>query len=241
MTARGAAGILLFTLGALAACSSDSSEGSGTGGASTGGSGGASASGGSGGADASSGGAGGASGGSGGSAGSAAGSGGASGGSAGVAGDAATGGSSGADAAADAAPAVGYCTRPCGTVNDCCPAGSTDCPSNQYPNNYKCVAGGCRSPECSTTTDCSSTNPKLDCFSLSGFHSCALTCSADTDCTSPLTCSGLDDNNKKFCLAKGSGCSDDASCNGYGKCVEKVCVCYADADCTKAGFTKCAL
>lgn len=238
MAVRGSTGLCVWISLAVLACSTDSTDGAG--GASAGGSGGASASGG---ADASSGGAGGATGGTGAGA---SGSGGASasGGVAGAAGDAATTeGGAGLDAGtdADAAPATGFCTPPCTTASDCCPAGATDCPSNQYPNNYQCVAGGCRSPECSTTTDCSSQNPKLDCFSLSGFKSCGLTCSTDTDCTLPLTCSGLDDNNAKFCLAQGSGCSDDASCNGYGKCVGKLCVCYADTDCTKAGFTKCAL
>lgn len=84
-------------------------------------------------------------------------------------------------------------------------------------------------------------NPKLDCFTLSGTHSCALACMVDGDCTAPLTCSGMDDNGKKYCLASGgSGCTDDASCAGLGKCVNKVCVCDSDAECTKSGFTKCA-
>ncbi|MFO0568636.1 MAG: hypothetical protein U0263_23445 [Polyangiaceae bacterium] len=225
------------------ACGSDSSEGgSSGGGAGVDASSGGTNSGGSGGTSAGGTGTGGASGGTSGGAGGA--SGGASGsGAASSDGAAGTGGSSdaGMDADADAGPPVGFCSRPCGTVTDCCPAGSVDCPSNQYPNNYKCVLGACRAAECSTTQDCTSTNPKLDCLSLSGFHACGFGCSSDTDCSPPLTCIGLDDNGKKYCLAKGNGCSDDASCGGYGKCVDKVCVCYSDVDCTKTGFTKCAL
>jgi hypothetical protein len=135
----------------------------------------------------------------------------------------------------------GYCTKPCGTVLECCPAGSMGCPSNMYPNNYKCDKNACRAPQCATTADCAMQDPTQDCLALSGFNTCGTTCASDGQCTAPATCSGVDDNGKKYCLSSGGGCVSDAACGGFGKCVNKVCVCQKDADCTKTGFTKCAL
>jgi len=137
-------------------------------------------------------------------------------------------------------PAHGACSKPCGAAADCCPPNTPTCPGPSYPDNYTCPNGACLSPQCASTADCAAQNPKLDCFSLGGFPSCAIACAVDTDCTAPLTCIGKDDNAKKYCLSMGSGCTDDASCLGFGKCLDKVCVCDVDADCTKAGFTKCA-
>jgi hypothetical protein len=124
---------------------------------------------------------------------------------------------------------------------DCCPPNSPGCPGTQYPDNYECKGGACYDPQCATTADCTAQSPKLDCFSLTGFQTCAFACATDGDCTAPLTCIGADDNGKKYCLSMGSGCADDAACMGLGKCVNKVCVCTSDADCIKAGFSKCAL
>jgi hypothetical protein len=137
----------------------------------------------------------------------------------------------------------GYCARPCplGTQAECCPAGSTGCPSDQYPNNYKCNGGACREPECTTTADCAAQNPKLDCFNIEGVKSCAFACATDPDCTMPLTCIGKDNDGKKYCLAKGSGCMSTPECGGLGQCKGGVCVCETSADCTKSGFTACAL
>jgi hypothetical protein len=137
--------------------------------------------------------------------------------------------------------AIGYCTKPCGTVLECCPAGSMGCPSNMYPNNYKCDKNACKSPQCATTADCAMQDPTQDCLALSGFNACVNPCATDGDCTAPSTCSGVDDNNKKYCLSSGGGCANDAACGGFGICLNKVCVCQKDADCTKSGFTKCAL
>ncbi len=136
----------------------------------------------------------------------------------------------------------GYCTPPCSTPADCCPPDTPSCPGDNFPDNYTCKNGGCRSPECSSTADCTALNPKLDCLVLSGTHDCAFPCIADGDCMMPLKCVGADDNGTKFCLATGgSGCSDDSSCQGLGKCINKVCVCASDMDCTKSGYTNCAL
>lgn len=164
-------------------------------------------------------------------------------GGAGAAGAATTdNGGAGASGAAGAASAVfGYCAKPCGTVADCCPAGAPDCPGNTYPNNYACVLGACRTPECVTTEDCKLSDPKTDCFENDGFASCGLGCAGDDDCKAPQTCAGVDDNGKKFCLAKGTGCTDDDSCHGYGKCVDKLCVCQSALDCQSRAFSACAL
>jgi hypothetical protein len=115
------------------------------------------------------------------------------------------------------------------------------CPSAQYPNNYTCVGGACRSPQCQSASDCTAQSPKLDCFTIGGVSDCAFACMMDVDCTPPLTCIGKDDNGKQYCLSKGSGCTD-AMCTilGLGKCINGVCSCLTDSDCTKPGFTKCA-
>jgi len=136
----------------------------------------------------------------------------------------------------------GYCAPPCTTPAECCPANTPGCPSNQYPNNYTCKDGSCRSPQCATTSDCTAEGPTKDCFMVDGEKSCKFACSTDTDCNAPQTCIGVDDNGKKYCRATGAGCPDDAFCMnlGIGKCINKVCLCEADADCTKTGFTKCA-
>jgi hypothetical protein len=139
-------------------------------------------------------------------------------------------------------PLYGTCAPPCAVAADCCTPGDPACPSNKYPNNFTCVGGACQQPQCATTADCTAESPKLDCFALSGTNSCAFACAVDGDCNAPQTCSGKDDNGKKFCLAMGSGCKDDAFCKnlGIGKCVAGVCSCAADADCTKPGFSKCS-
>lgn len=157
-----------------------------------------------------------------------------------------TGASSSSSSAASSSsssgmPVLGYCTKPCGTVADCCPQGAINCPSNMYPNNYTCDKNACKSPECATTADCAAIDPKQDCLAEQGFNSCATTCVNDGDCLAPATCSGVDDNNKKYCLSSGGGCANDAACNGFGKCVNKVCACEKASDCTKPGFTACAL
>lgn len=140
------------------------------------------------------------------------------------------------------APVYGTCAPPCAVAADCCTPGDPACPSNKYPNNFTCVGGACQQPQCATTADCTAESPKLDCFALSGTNSCAFACAVDGNCNAPQTCSGKDDNGKKFCLAMGSGCKDDAFCKGLGigKCVVGVCSCAADADCTKPGFAKCS-
>jgi hypothetical protein len=139
-------------------------------------------------------------------------------------------------------PVYGYCTKPCGTVADCCPAGSMGCPSNMYPNNYSCDKSACKAPQCASTADCAAVDPTQECLVLPGFNACSATCKNDGECMAPATCSGVDANGKKYCFSNGGGgCADDAACGGLGKCVNKVCVCASTADCTKPGFTACAL
>lgn len=139
-------------------------------------------------------------------------------------------------------PVYGYCTRPCGTLIDCCPPGSpAACPGNMYPYNYQCNSGICYAPECSSTADCTKIGPDLDCFNLSDFHACGEGCLLDGDCGAAQTCTGVDDDGKKYCELPSGGCTDDVACSGLGKCVNKVCVCENNADCSKPGLTKCAL
>jgi hypothetical protein len=144
-------------------------------------------------------------------------------------------------AGGDAGPAHGKCTKPCALPADCCPAGDPACPGPNYPYNYECKGGACYNPQCSITDDCTAQNPKQDCYSLDGFKTCLFACVTDGDCNAPLTCAGKDDNGKSYCIfTGGTGCTDDASCVGLGKCIDKVCVCDVDADCTHQTFNKCA-
>jgi hypothetical protein len=137
---------------------------------------------------------------------------------------------------------AGTCAPPCTAPAECCPPGSLDCPSSQYPNNVSCENGACKSPQCGSTSDCAAVNPKLDCFTNAGVKDCAFACATDIDCTSPLKCEGADDNGKKYCIAKGTGGCTDTICAslGLGKCINNICSCLSDSDCTKAGFTKCS-
>lgn len=147
----------------------------------------------------------------------------------------------GSDAGVDAGPTYGYCTKPCGTVADCCPAGSPECPSSTYPNNYMCIEGACHSPVCATTADCMGVDPATDCMILGGSPICTTPCTTNGDCSEPFTCSGTSDDGRHFCLVTGgTGCSDDASCHGYGRCVDRLCVCETAADCDSPTFNACA-
>lgn len=161
----------------------------------------------------------------------------------GLGGAAVDGGAGAGNTAGAANPRYGYCAKPCGVASECCPLGAKDCPGNTYPSNVACVLGACRPAECVTTQDCAATNPKMDCLENDGFSSCGFACQGDDDCQPPLTCSGVDDHGKKFCLFKAAnpGCTDDKSCNGYGKCVDKLCVCESFSDCKSPIFSACAL
>lgn len=140
--------------------------------------------------------------------------------------------------------AYGYCSKPCASASDCCPSGASGCPGAQYPNNYTCVSGACVNPACSLgpagKAECAAINPKYDCFANGGVRDCAFACTTDGDCTAPQTCVGQDDSGKKFCLAKGGGCTEAMCVNlKIGHCIEGVCSCSQDGDCTKPGFDKC--
>lgn len=146
------------------------------------------------------------------------------------------------DADVDAGPTYGYCTKPCGTVADCCPAGAPDCPSLTYPNNYTCIEGACHAPVCSTDEECMTENPATACMTTEGATSCLLVCTIDDDCPGALTCAGVADDGRKYCrVVGGPGCSDDASCYGFGHCVDHLCVCASASDCEHPTFSACAL
>jgi hypothetical protein len=154
-----------------------------------------------------------------------------------------TGGATTGTSTGTGSPMYGVCSQPCTTPADCCPPGSgASCPGASFPNNYACLKGACDGPHCGGTSDCAAQNPKLDCVTLGGASDCAFGCSTDGDCNAPLTCTGKDDNGKKYCVSMGGGCPDDAFCKGIGlgKCVKGVCSCEQDADCTSPGYTKCA-
>jgi len=155
------------------------------------------------------------------------------------------GGGTGGATTTSTGPEYGFCAKPCGVVGDCCPPDPNNedsCPSATYPDNPACDNGACLPAQCATTADCTVFNPKHDCLPVSGFNSCKFPCASNQDCVLPLQCVGTDDNGNGYCLAPGgTGCSDDASCNGFGKCVDTVCVCAVDADCSFPGYTKCAL
>jgi hypothetical protein len=140
---------------------------------------------------------------------------------------------------------AGYCGKSCAMPKDCCPMGAMNCPG-AYPNNWTCDSGACGAPQCGSDADCTFGGVLMDykCLTVSGNKVCVESCAADMDCTpgTMTTCTGTDDAGMKYCTTMAAGgCTDDASCMGYGKCntTSKACECTADADCTGTGVDKC--
>lgn len=142
--------------------------------------------------------------------------------------------------------AGGYCAKGCAMPADCCPMGVPDCPG-AYPNNWTCDAGVCGAPQCSADDQCTfgGAFPDNKCLTVDSLKVCLDPCTADTDCTAPSTCIGVDDGGTKYCTVEsdGEGCMSDADCMGYGKCdtMTGACQCTVDADCTGIGVDKCVM
>jgi len=138
-------------------------------------------------------------------------------------------------------PTAGYCAKGCAMPADCCQMNESNCPSDTYPKNYTCDNGVCGPPQCKVKDDCTAGGalPDYDCKLLNGFATCIVPCTSDAPC-GMAKCTGVDDMGGKYCKAATSGgCTDDASCNGFGKCSNGKCVCDVDADCTSPFGNKC--
>jgi hypothetical protein len=157
-------------------------------------------------------------------------------------------GGSGSGSGGSGTPAS-YCAKSCTAAADCC-NGLPDCPGDAYPNNPTCEEGICKGAQCADDAECTFNGalPDYKCLTLdaggSDFKFCSEGCSADGDCTAPLTCSGEDANGVKYCsTAPGPGCMSDADCTpGYGDTCNTdtgACGCSDDTECTGMGVDTC--
>lgn len=147
-------------------------------------------------------------------------------------------GGGGAGGTGGGAPVEGYCVRSCATPADCCPPNLPNCPSNQYPTNFTCDNGICGPPQCAVKADCTNggQTPQYDCILTNGTHGCAQPCVTDAECTVPATCTGIADDQSKFCKLEQPPftCTPGESCNGPGVCnaAGDACVCATSAQCS---------
>jgi hypothetical protein len=134
----------------------------------------------------------------------------------------------------------GACVLGCEVPADCCPEGTIDCPGD-YPNDWQCEAGSCALKGCQLADQCQSIGnfPDHECHPIAGFGSCFDPCESDADCSMipGATCSGVADDDARYCLVD-SPCLIDADCAGQGLCeVETgICGCDDDDDCSGPGL-----
>ena len=141
----------------------------------------------------------------------------------------------------------GYCAMGCIEDADCCPDGSLNCPSENYPDNYSCNDQGvCEFGGCSNNDDCTSNGlfPNMECHAISDQPTCFEPCANDTGCLLQpgTTCSGVADDGTMYCAAEAEApCEDDVDCAGFGICdVDSGdCYCEQDGNCTANGVDTC--
>ncbi|KIG14309.1 Endo-1,4-beta-xylanase A precursor [Enhygromyxa salina] len=142
---------------------------------------------------------------------------------------------------------AGYCAMGCEEDSDCCPMGSLDCPSDNYPNNWSCSAQGvCEFGGCANDDDCGGLLQSQECHPIGDLPTCFEPCANDADCALQpgTTCSGVADDDVKYCAPEPApACEGDADCGGYGICnVESgECYCEQDGNCTAEGADTCVL
>lgn len=140
-------------------------------------------------------------------------------------------------------PRKRYCAKSCETAAECCPAGTPNCPSGTYPDNWTCEGGICVSPQCSSTADCAATGAPADyeCLPVGGQMACVKPCMAGDDCgAAGAECTGRTTSGRRYCQFPFM-CSDDAECNGFGICIDGDCVCERNDDCTAESVDACPM
>lgn len=132
----------------------------------------------------------------------------------------------------------GYCAQVCFTVDDCLYDGAN-------PADFECIDGFCEFvgelPACDPM-NCDDLMIGI-CTEVDGVSQCATPCSDDSSCIAGFTqCSGVDDAGNSICepipcwgTVEGEPCVID----GFGQlgiCIDGLCACTDDAQCTAAGF-----
>ena len=150
--------------------------------------------------------------------------------------------SSGSDTADTTESAAGLCKATCQQPQECCPPEVVDCPGD-YPNNWACEAGLCRSQGCMLDEHCTldGTLPQFECHAIDAVGRCFEPCQDDAGCVHipGSACDGLADDGARYCQ---TGCSDDLECNGLGVCAaDGTCRCRDDNDCSGQPNHVCVL
>jgi hypothetical protein len=129
---------------------------------------------------------------------------------------------------------LGHCERACAKPADCCET----CPGPTWPENFTCVAGICHQGECASNNECSLDGavPGQECHPLMAFKTCMTVCSGDADCASGQICSGVADDQAKYCIP--TTCAQDADCEG-STCHGGVCGCTTDSECSGPFVNTC--
>jgi hypothetical protein len=132
----------------------------------------------------------------------------------------------------------GYCGQTCFAVADCVPPG-TDL------DDYACVDGFCEwngeIPVCDPA-QCDALMIGF-CTEVEGISQCATACVDDSACLAGFTqCTGTDDAGNSICeaipcfgVAEGEPC-DIQGVGQFGVCIDGVCACTDDSQCTLEGF-----
>ncbi|KIG16155.1 Endo-1,4-beta-xylanase A precursor [Enhygromyxa salina] len=142
---------------------------------------------------------------------------------------------------------AGFCAMGCEADIDCCPMGADDCPGDAYPNNWTCNGQGvCEFGGCASDDDCGGglLDPQ-ECHPIADLPTCFQPCTNDTDCLLQpgTTCSGIADDEAKYCAPPEAPCEADEDCEGAGICNVDTgaCYCNEDANCSAEGADTCVL
>lgn len=132
----------------------------------------------------------------------------------------------------------GYCGQTCAAVEECFP------PGNDF-DDFACIDGFCEYvgmiPACDPAT-CDDLMIGF-CTEVDGVSQCATWCTDDSACIAGFTaCTGFDDAGNQICEAVpcfGALEGEPCEISGFGQigvCIEGVCACTDDAQCTAEGF-----
>lgn len=134
---------------------------------------------------------------------------------------------------------AGFCAATCTDAAMCVPAMGD-------PADWACTDGFCEyigepfvPPPCDDTNCPAAAN--LACADVGGVNQCTTPCIDDSMCAGFTECTGMDDNGNSICAAIPClGANEGDPCeiggNQYGTCIDEVCVCTSDTECTATGF-----
>jgi hypothetical protein len=135
---------------------------------------------------------------------------------------------------------AGFCAQSCEAVADCVPMGGMEA-------DYACTDGFCEYIGvfvCDDTTCPAAAG--LACADVGGVNTCTIPCPNGDECDLLMQeCTGMDDDMNAICQAPPpppcGGAAEGAPCDfggadQYGVCMDGVCSCADDTECTAAGF-----